>query len=84
MHAPAYSSLEAFLAHYRALRGASHRDAGDDRQLAAMSALIEQALDNAGRAALDAGSDSGAARRHRERALLKLRRALIRAGVLTG
>ncbi len=79
-----YSSLEAFLAHHRALRATSKRTADEDRRLAAMTALVEQSLDAAGRAALASSAEAGAARRHRERALLKLRRALIQKGVLAG
>ncbi len=84
MDAIAYSSLEAFLAHHRALRRASKRTADEDRRLAAMTALLEQSLDAAGRAALDSNADTGDARRHRERALLALRRALVQKGVLAG
>ncbi len=84
MTPPAYSSLAAFLAHYRALRAASTRSADDERRLAEMSSLIAQALDASGRAALESDSGSAGARRHRERALLKLRRALMQSGALTG
>jgi hypothetical protein len=84
MDAIAYSSLEAFLAHRRALRAALKRNADEDRRLSAMTALVEQSLDAAERAALDSAANTGAARRHRERALLKLRRALIQKGVLVG
>jgi hypothetical protein len=84
MDARTYSSLEAFLAHYRALRTASRRNADDELLFTTMSSLIEQVLDANERSALDSEADTGAERRHRERALLKLRRALIQKGALTG
>jgi hypothetical protein len=84
MDAPTYSSLEAFLAHHRALRAASRRNADEQRIFTTMSSLIEQALDANERTALDSGADTGAERRHRERAQVKLRRALIQKGVLSG
>ena len=84
MDAITYSSLEAFLAHHRALSAAPTRTPDEDRLLAGMTALLEQSLDAAERGALDSAADTGAGRRHRERALPKLRRALIQRGVLTG
>jgi hypothetical protein len=79
-----YSSLAAFLAHYRALRG--DHDAGraaDGGRLAAMEQLIAL-LRAEERAAIESDSDAPEVARHRERAQLKLRRELLARGVLDG
>jgi hypothetical protein len=78
---PAYSSPAAFLAHYHALKSDSSRSAGDKQLLAEMSAAIATLAPEA-RAALDSIEDSAAARRHRERAELQLRRTLAARGIL--
>jgi len=80
---PAYSSLAAFLAHYRALKSDVARAADDEQLFAEMSAAIATLAPEA-RAALDSIEDSASARRHRERAELQLRRALAARGIVTG
>ncbi len=78
-----YSSLAAFLAHYRALESASSRDANEVKQLAAMKALIDP-LGPELTAALTADSADPTVRRHRERAELGLVRELRARGWLKG
>jgi hypothetical protein len=80
---PAYSSLAAFLAHYRALKSDASRSADYDQLLAEMSAVIATLAPEA-RAALDSTEDSASARRHRERAELQLRRELVARGIVAG
>jgi len=80
---PAYSSLAAFLAHYRALKSDAARGADDEHLLAEMSAAIAT-LATETRAALDSAEDSASSRRHRERAELQLRRELAARGILAG
>jgi hypothetical protein len=80
---PAYASLAAFLAHYRALSNASRRWPEDDRVLAALARELE-VLSAQERAALDSASDTPAARRHRERAEFHLRRELLARGAIAG
>ena len=89
MKSNAYSSLTAFLAHWRAIRHAeADALAADDlARRAAMDEVIA-ALPPEERAALEASSDDerwaddGATRRHRERAELRLARELRSRGVL--
>lgn len=79
----AYSSLAAFLAHYRALKSDASRSSDDEQLLNEMTAAIG-ALAPETRAALES-TDSGAnARRHRERAELQLRRELAKRGIVAG
>jgi len=80
---PAYSSLAAFLAHYRALKSDASRAADDDQLFAEMSAVIATLAPEA-RAALDSSEDSASARRHRERAELQLRHELVAHGIVAG
>jgi hypothetical protein len=80
---PAYSSLSAFLAHYRALKSETSRSADDDQLLAEMSALLATLAPDA-RAALDSPANNSSAKRHRERAELDLRRELAARGILAG
>jgi hypothetical protein len=80
---PVYASLAAFLAHYRALAAARSRSADEDRALAAMRKLLA-AIAPEERAALDSLDDTPAARRHRERASLRLRCELIARGAIAG
>jgi hypothetical protein len=80
---PAYSSLAAFLAHYRALKSDASRGADDERLFAEMSAVIATLAPEA-RAALDSSEDTAGAKRHRERAELQLRRQLVARGIVTG
>ena len=83
MKHPAYSSLAAFLAHYHALKSLPSRSSDDEQLFAEMTAAIET-LAPEGRAALDATDDNAAARRHRERAELHLRRILAARGIVAG
>jgi hypothetical protein len=80
---PAYSSLAAFLAHYRALKSDASRAADDDQLLSEMSAAIATLTPEA-RASLDSTEDSASARRHRDRAELQLRRELVIRGIVAG
>jgi hypothetical protein len=77
-----YSSLAAFLAHYRALVSVKLRTATEDQQLQTMKALID-ALGSDLATALFADSAGPVERRHRERAELKLVRELRARGWLT-
>jgi hypothetical protein len=78
-----YSSLAAFLAHYRALQSASSRLSDEDQLFAEMSAAIA-ALSGEDRAALDSSAATGSARRDRERAELHLTRELVARSILSG
>jgi len=78
-----YSSLAAFLAHYRALKAAPSRSAADERLLAEMAAAVG-ALPAQEIKALDEDPDDPAARRHRERAEVSLARVLAARGMLAG
>jgi hypothetical protein len=80
---PAYSSLAAFLAHYRAFKSDASRGADDDQLFAEMSAVIAT-LPRESRASLDSTEYSASARRHRERAELQLRRELVARGIVAG
>jgi hypothetical protein len=88
MKLDAYSSLVAFLAHWRALKHANAdalaaddlaRRAEMDEMIAALRpeerAALEAANNHAG-SADDGSADAGATRRHRERAELRLVREL--------
>jgi hypothetical protein len=86
----AYSSMEAFLAHYRILREASRSD-GDGRALSdsERGALAEmerltQSLTPAERDALFESAPDGEGARRRHRAEFKLRRILTARGILQG
>jgi len=78
-----YSSLAAFLAHYRAIASASSRTSDEDRLFAELSAAIA-ILSPEQRAALDSFDCSASARRSRERAELHLRRELAARGLVSG
>jgi hypothetical protein len=78
-----YSSLAAFLAHYRALQSSVSRTADEDRLFAEMSAAIAT-LSPGDRASLDSSAAVGAARRNRERAELHLKNELIARAILSG
>lgn len=83
MNAMTYSSLAAFLAHYRTLRHAGSLRADDRDLLAAMERALG-ALAPADRAALaDTGADPATLRR-RQRAERALRRLLVQQGLLQG
>jgi hypothetical protein len=79
----AYSSLAAFLAHYHALKSLPSRSRDDEELFAEMTAAIDE-LPPEVRAALDSNDDSPAARRHRERAEIQLRRILAARGIVAG
>jgi len=83
MKSVAYSSLAAFLAHYRALQFAASRTADEDELFKGMSAAIAT-LSPEDRAALDSTAVASAARRNRERAELHLKRALVARAILSG
>jgi hypothetical protein len=76
-----YSSLEAFLAHFRALRGATNLDANDRGLLTAMDHAIDT-LTPADRAALTDTSPDPSITRRRQRAERSLRQILAGEGVL--
>jgi hypothetical protein len=78
-----YSSLAAFLAHYRALRRNHARSAEDGRRLAAMEQLLAL-LRSDEREAIESDSAAPEVARHRERTALKLRRELLARGVIDG
>jgi hypothetical protein len=78
-----YSSLAAFLAHYRALASASPRTSDEDRIFVQMTAAIA-ILSPEQRAALDSSDSTASARRSRERAELHLRRELVARGIVSG
>jgi hypothetical protein len=79
----AYSSLAAFLAHYHALKTAPSRSPDDEKLFAEMSAAIATLAPETV-AALDSTDDTGSARRHRDRAELRLRRELAARGIIAG
>ena len=78
-----YSSLAAFLTHYRALASASFRTSDEDQLFAELSAAIA-ILTPEQRAALDSSVSSASTRRSRERAELYLRRELVARGIVSG
>ena len=78
-----YSSLAAFLAHYRALATASSRTADENRLFEELSAAVAT-LSSELRAALDSSDSTASARRIRERAELHLRRELVARGIVSG
>ena len=80
---PAYSSLAAFLAHYRALKSAASLGPEDERLRAEMSAAIATLAPEV-RAALDSTEDTPVANRHHARAEFQLRRVLVASGMLAG
>jgi len=83
MKSVSYSSLAAFLAHYRALASsAASRTADEDRLFAELSAAIA-ILSPELRAALDSSDSTASAGRSRERAELHLRRELIARGIVS-
>jgi hypothetical protein len=80
-----YSSLAGFLAHYDALRKIpSAALSSDDRNILAAIEKLLATLRPEERAALIDEAGDAAAARHRERAMLRLRRDLIARGVIDG
>jgi hypothetical protein len=80
---PSYSSLAAFLAHYRALKSAASLGPEDERLRAEMSAAIVTLAPEV-RTALDSTEDTPAVNRHRTRAEFQLRRVLAARGMVAG
>jgi hypothetical protein len=80
---PAYSSVTAFLEHYRALKSDPSRGPGDEQVFAEMLAAIAK-LPPDSKAALDSIDDNSSAKRHRDRAILQLHRELAALGIVTG
>jgi hypothetical protein len=78
-----YSSVSAFLAHYRALKKNSALNDGDRNRLAAIEQLLE-VLRPEEREAIASDSNDGAIARHRERGSLRLRRELMTRGAIDG
>jgi len=78
-----YSSLAAFLAHYRALRDAATLSAEERERLSDLSKLVES-IGARDLEALNSDSDAPAARRHRERAEVKLQRELLARDAIAG
>ena len=80
-----YSSLAALLAHYDTLRKIPPSAIGaDDRTVLAAIEKLLALLRPEERDALTKDSSDPAAARHRERALLRLRRELLARGVIDG
>jgi hypothetical protein len=78
-----YSSLAAFLAHYRSLQSSVSRTAEEEQLFAEMCAAIAT-LTPEERTVLDSSAATGAARRNRERAELHLKRELTARAMLAG
>ncbi len=78
-----YSSIAAFLAHWRALRDNPWPSAEERNQIAAMEQFFS-ALRPEERAAITSDASDSATARHRERAELRLRRELLACAVIDG
>ncbi|HKD70239.1 MAG TPA: hypothetical protein VKB84_25605 [Candidatus Binataceae bacterium] len=83
MNLTAYSSLTAFLAHRRAMRGLAAPDPAQARRLAEMEASIAE-LSEPEREALESADDAGEPGRHRGRAERHLTQILRQRGILAG
>ena len=83
MKSAPYSSLAAFLAHYRALASTSSRTSDEDQMFVQMTTAIAT-LSPEQRASLDSFDSTASARRSRERAELHLRRELVARGIVSG
>lgn len=83
MRHPHYSSLSAFLAHYRALRSASVLNESERATLAELDRAVARVDQDAIRAALDDNADT-VARRRIERARRTLARELAAQGIIGG
>jgi hypothetical protein len=79
-----YSSLSAFLAHYRALRSASVLNESERAALAELDRAVARVDQDVIRAALDDNADTAAARRRIERARRTLVRELAAQGIIGG
>jgi hypothetical protein len=80
----AYSSLAAYLAHWRALQREQHKNpaAGKSPTLEEMNRVVQEILGEQARYLKEEPADS-AARRHRDRAEAALRRELIARGTIS-
>ena len=83
MNTLSYSSLTAFLAHWRLVRGLTSRSPEQSARLAAMEALIAQ-LSPAERDSLEYVEPAGEQARHRQRAERHLIQILRQRGALSG
>lgn len=77
-----YSSMAAFIAHWRTLAQADALNKDDRERLSAMREILET-LRPEELAALEEPAATGATARHRERAKLRLARELRSRGLLT-
>jgi len=78
-----YSSLAAYLAHRRVLQREHQKNhAAESPVLEEMNRLVREVLGEEGRYLEEEEPADSAARRHRERAEARLRRALIARGTL--
>lgn len=84
MKSQAYSSVTAFVAHWRALETADAQLHDDDRALLAALRDVLATLRPDERAALESDANPGPAARHRERAHASLARELRTRGLLAG
>ncbi len=83
MTLPAYTSLTAFVAHWRALRALAARAPEQSAQLAEMDRLAGE-LSPGERGALESGESTGELARHRQRAERRLIHVLTQKGILSG
>ncbi len=83
MNPTTYASLEAYLAHWRALRRDCAAPADAASLLEEMNRTIREVL-GPDAALLEDEPSGAAARRHRDRADTRRRRALLARGVLAG
>ena len=80
-----YSSVSAFVEHYLTLRKLDAAALGDaDRKRLTAINEVLGALRKEERAAVESDRDEPAIRRHRDRAMLHLRRELASRGILEG
>jgi hypothetical protein len=89
MKPPAYSSMEAFLAHYRILRELAHTGDGgalnqSERETLAEMERLAASLTPGEHAALFDSAAAGERARRQQRAELKLRRVLLAHGIPQG
>jgi hypothetical protein len=78
-----YSSVSAFIAHFRALKAARNRTVEEESLFVEMSEAVDS-LHQPERAALESDEQISTARRRRERAEINLRRQLLARGILSG
>jgi hypothetical protein len=78
-----YSSVSAFIAHFRALKMARNRSLDEESLFNEMSAVVDS-LHQPERTALESDEQTSTARRRREHAEINLRRQLLARGILSG